>query len=89
MIPPKRQHQPPLLSLFIHLPTNLPRHSRHRTRVLHPAMRRVLRGDQTRIAVHRGVAVQGIPEVVAQLGEQAGVDERGGRGVDAGLALPA
>ncbi len=89
VIPAQRQHQPALLGLRMHLLCDLPGDRRHGARVLHAAVRRVLGRDEVRVEVHGIVAVQVVAELVAQLGQQARLDEGGGRGVDAGLALAA
>lgn len=59
--------------------------------VLHAAVGRVgaLRGDQVRVQVDRVVAVEFVAQLVAQLRQQARLNERRGRGVDAWFALAA
>lgn len=46
-----------------------------------------MRRDQVAVEVDRVVAVQGVAEFVAELGEEARGDEGRGGGVDAGFAL--
>ena len=50
-------------------------------------MRRVVRGHEVAVEVDGFVAVEGVAELVAELGEEAGGDEGRGGGVDAGFAL--
>lgn len=76
MIASEGENQPPLFGVRIDLIGDATGDCGHRARVLHVAVGRVIGGDEVAVEVDGVVAVQAIPEFVAELGEQAGFEER-------------
>ncbi|KUI59119.1 hypothetical protein VP1G_11048 [Cytospora mali] len=78
-----------LARVAVDLVGDAPRHGRHGLGVLHAPVGRVLAwgGHEVCVEVDCVVAVQAVAEFVAELGEEAGLDQGGGGGVDAWFAL--
>ena len=87
VIAAQRQHQPAVLRVLVHLVGKLLGDGADGERVLHVAVVWVGGGHEAGVIVHRVVVVEGVAQVLFQLGEEAGGYEGGGGGVDAWFAL--
>ena len=83
----ERQHQTPFLCVRVHLVGDAPCYGGHGAWVLHVAVGWVLGRYEICVEMHRVIAVELVPKLFPELGQQPRLDQRRGRSVDSGFAL--
>lgn len=87
VITTKSQNETSLLGVLVNLVRDLAVDGRGGERVLHATVVRVRRGHQLLVLLDLGIAVQLVAELIADLVEQSGRDERLGAGIDTSFGL--